>query len=180
MEVGKHTYGDKKISVFFPSNKHGGTDKIIIGSFCSIAAGCKIYMCANHRFDFITTYPFGHINKNIFNTFDGKGHPYSKGDVIIGNDVWIGGNVTIMSGIKIGDGCVIANNSHVVKDVEPYSIIGGNPARFIKYRFTEIQIESLLKIKWWEWSDEKINNVIPDLCQENINNFIEKYLIMKK
>jgi virginiamycin A acetyltransferase len=94
------------------------------------------------------------------------------GNVIIGNDVWIGANVTIMSGVTIGDGVVIANNSHVVKDVEPYSLIGGNPAKLIKYRFTPEQIEKLLKIKWWYWDDEKINTFTPLLCN-NIDEFIK-------
>lgn len=84
-------------------------------------------MGGNHRTDWLTTYPFGHIHKDIFTNFSGVGHPATKGSVVIGNDVWIGTNVTIMSGVSIGDGAVIANNSHVVKDVLPYSIVGGNP-----------------------------------------------------
>jgi virginiamycin A acetyltransferase len=100
------------------------------------------------------------------------GHPSTKGDVIIGNDVWIGANVTIMSGVTIGDGAVIANNSHVVKNVEPYSLVGGNPAKLIKYRFTPEQIEKLLKIKWWYWDDKKINKFTPLLCNDNIDKFI--------
>jgi virginiamycin A acetyltransferase len=99
------------------------------------------------------------------------GHPSTRGDVIIGNDVWIAENVTIMS----GDGAVIACNSHVVKDVEPYSIVGGNPAKFIKYRFTQEQIEWLLKIQWWKWSPEKINENVHLLCNDRIDEFIDKH-----
>ena len=77
-----------------------------------------------------------------------------------------------MSGIKIGDGAVIATNSHVVKDIEPYSLVGGNPAKHIKYRFTKEQIEKLLEIKWWNWKDDKINQFVPLLCNNNIDNFI--------
>ena len=84
------------------------------------------------------------------------GHPLTRGNVTIGNDVWLADNVTIMSGVTIGDGAIIANNSHVVKDVPAYSITGGNPARHIKYRFTEEQIASLLEIQWWNWEIEKI------------------------
>ena len=116
-------------------------------------------------------------NKHIFNNFDGKGHPKSNGDVIIGNDVWIGNNVTILSGITIGDGAVIGCNSHVVKDIEPYSIYGGNPAKLIKLRFTQEQINKLLKIKWWNWDDDKINSAISLLCNSNINLFLNKYYI---
>jgi acetyltransferase-like isoleucine patch superfamily enzyme len=112
----------------------------------------------NHNSDWVTTYPFGHIHQNIFNTFNGEGHPATKGDVIIGNDVWIAANVTIMSGVTIGNGAVIANNSHVVKNVDPYSLVGGNPAKLIKYRLTPEQIKKLLEIKWWERHYEKLTN----------------------
>lgn len=116
----------------------------------------------------------GNVHKNKFNNLVGVEHPATtKGDVIIGNDVWIAENVTIMSGVTIGDGSVIACNSHVVKDVEPYSLVGGNPAKFIKYRFTQDQIEKLLQIKWWNWDDGKINQFVPLLCNNNIDEFIK-------
>ena len=88
-------------------------------------------------------------------------------------DVWIGSNVTIMSGVTIGDCVVIANNSHVVKNVEPYSLIGGNPSKLIKKRFTEEQIDKLLEIKWWNWDDSKIIKFTPLLCNQDIDNFIK-------
>lgn len=166
LTIGKYTYGTP--TIYFNDFRY----KILIGNFCSLAGGLKIFMRANHRTDWVTTYPFGHLNKDVFNTFSGQGHPACKGDVIIGNDVWIGGNVTIMSGVKIGDGAVIANNSHVVKDVEPFAIYGGNPARFIKYRFSKEQIQSLLQISWWFWTDEKINKFVPKLCSGDIDEFI--------
>jgi acetyltransferase-like isoleucine patch superfamily enzyme len=165
MSVGKHTYG--KINVHWAD-----TSKLTIGNFCSIAGNVNVYLGGNHNTDWVTTYPFGHRLQDIFNNSNGYGHPTTKGDVIIGNDVWIGNNVTIMSGVTIGDGAVIAMNSHVVKNVEPYSIIGGNPAKLIKYRFTREQIEKLLEIKWWNWDDEKVNAFIPFLCNTNIDHFI--------
>jgi acetyltransferase-like isoleucine patch superfamily enzyme len=170
MSFGKYTYG--KPNIHWENN----AAKLIIGNFCSIAGNVNIYLGGNHRTDWVTTYPFGHIHKNKFNLFDGKGHPGTKGDVIIGNDVWIGCNVTIMSGITIGDGAVIANNSHIVKNVEPYSLVGGNPAKLIKYRFSPEQIEKLLQIKWWNWDDVKINKFTPLLCNNNIDNFINASL----
>ena len=166
MSYGKYTYGKPTI---LWKNKDVN---LFVGNFCSIASDVKIYLGGNHNTDWVTTYPFGHIHQNIFNNFNGDGHPSTKGDVIIGNDVWIGHNVTIMSGVVIGDGVVIANNSHVVKNVEPYSLVGGNPAKLIKYRFTQEQIEKLLEIKWWFWDDEKINKFTPLLCNNNIDEFI--------
>ena len=132
MQIGKYTYVRPNI---FWKNANG---KLIIGKFCSLANNINIYLGGNHNINWVTTYPFGTINQDVFNSFNvaHHGHPFTKGNVIIGNDVWIGKNVTIMSGITIGDGSVIANNSHVVKDVEPYSLVGGNPVKLIKYRFT--------------------------------------------
>ena len=166
MSYGKHTYGKANI------HSWGEGAKLTVGKFCSIAPGVNVYLGGNHRTDWVTTYPFGHINKNVFNKFNGHGHPATKGDVVIGNDVWIGKDATIMSGIKIGDGAVIANNAHVVKNVEPYCIVGGNPAKLIKYRFTPEQIEKLLDIKWWDWEDTKINEFTSKLCNNNIDEFI--------
>jgi len=95
---------------------------------------------------------------------------------VIGNDVWIGENTTIMSGVKIADGVIIAANSHVVKDIEPYSVVGGNPAQFIKYRFRAEQIEKLKQIAWWNWDDKKINDNMDLLLSDNIDKFIEKHV----
>lgn len=169
LQFGKYSYGEPKL--FFESS--GAT--LHVGKFCSIADNVKIFLGGNHNINWITTYPFGHINKKTFNSFNGDGHLTTKGDVIIGNDVWIGNNTTIMSGIKIGDGAIIAVNSHVVKDVKPYELVGGNPAKHIKYRFTKEQIDQLLKIKWWDLPEEQINKFVPLLCSENIDNFIQTY-----
>ena len=163
--VGRYTY-------LLPIIEFGSGGKCIIGSFCSIGKNVVVYLGGNHRTEWVTTYPFGHINENIFTKFNGEGHPTTKGDVIIGSDVWIGNNVTIMSGVSIGDGAVISNNSHVVKNVEAYSIVGGNPARFIKFRFSPEQIHKLLEIQWWNWHDEKINEFTPLLCSGDIDLFI--------
>ena len=164
MSFGKYTYGSPTVYWKDAAN-------LTVGNFCSIAGNVRIYLGGNHRTDWVTTYPFGHIHQHKF-PFNGVGHPSTKGNVVIGNDVWIGDNVTIMSGVTIGDGVVIACNSHVVKNVEPYSLIGGNPAKLIKYRFTQEQIQRLLEIKWWYWDDEKINKFIPLLCNEDIDQFI--------
>lgn len=167
--IGKHSYHH---SIDFKFENSHPTVKCRVGKFCSIACNLTVYLGGNHRTDWITTFPFGHIFKKKFPNFNGEGHPGTKGDITIGNDVWIGENVTIMSGVTIGDGAVIAANSHVVKNVPAYSITGGNPARHIKFRFTEEQIEKLLKIAWWNWEDDKINAHAADLCSPNIDTFI--------
>ena len=158
--VGQYTYGNKELSV----KKHSGAGELIIGNYCSIAEKVTIFLGSEHRTDWITTFPFGHRNTDVFGGAEIKGHPTTKGDVVIGNDVWIGYNVTIMSGVKIGDGAVIAANSHVVKDVLPYSITGGNPAKFIKYRFDNEIVELLLKLRWWDLNDQQVKEVIHTLC----------------
>jgi acetyltransferase-like isoleucine patch superfamily enzyme len=169
MSYGRGTYGTPNIRI----HSWGEESKLVVGNFCSIAGNVNVYLGGNHRTDWVTTFPFGHMHQHVFNKFNGSGHPTTKGDVIIGNDVWIGANVTIMSGVTVGDGAVIATNSHVVKNVDSYSIVGGNPAKFIKYRFTSEQIEELLKIQWWNWEDYKINEYTPLLCNENIDEFIK-------
>lgn len=170
MSRGKYTYG------FADVFRERNNANLIIGNFCSISDGFRVFLGGNHNIDWVTTYPFGHTHTDVFNMFDGTGHPSSKGDVVIGNDVWIGYNVTVLSGVKIGDGAVIGTNSLVIKDVEPYSVVAGNPAKHIKYRFSPEQIEKLLQIQWWNWEDEKINRFTPLLCNKDIDHFIEAAL----
>ncbi|NRA74247.1 MAG: CatB-related O-acetyltransferase [Rickettsiales bacterium] len=129
-------------------------DKLIIGKFCQIATGVRFIMNgSNHAMDGISTYPFKVFGK-AWQEFPMNAK--SKGDTIIGNDVWIGNNVTIMQGIKIGDGAIIGTNSLVTKDVLPYTIVGGNPAREIRKRFDEDVIQMLKELRWWDWSVAKI------------------------
>ena len=143
-------------------------DKLIIGKFCMIASDVKFIMNgANHLSKSISSFPFAIFGEDWKNAMNGKTYP-NKGNTEIGNDVWIGFNATIMPGIKIGDGAIIASNSNVTKDVEPYSIVGGNPAKEIKKRFSKEQIEKLLKISWWNWEIEKITKNIQNLTDQNI------------
>ena len=175
MSFGKYTYGTPDVR--FPAQD----SKLVVGNFCSIALNVKIYLGNGHGHDtsFVSTYPFGYINQHIFPVANNHSKD-TNGDVVIGNDVWIGENVTILSGITIGDGAVIANNSHVIKDVEPYSVVGGNPANFIKYRFTKKQIDKLLEIKWWDWEDDKIRDFVALLCSNNIDDFIDSVMPCEK
>ena len=144
VEIGDFTYGDNELKI----RQWGEGASLTIGKYCSIGDGIEIFLGGDHRVDWITTYPFGHTNQAVFNNFAGVGHPQSKGNVVIGNDVWLGSSCKIMSGVSIGDGAVIGGSAVVVKDVAPYSIVGGNPAKLLKYRFDNNTITLLLKLRW--------------------------------
>lgn len=147
-------------------------DKLVIGKFCMIASDVKFIMNgANHLTKSLSTYPFAIFGNGWENAMDGKTYP-QKGDITIGNDVWIGYNATIMAGVTIGDGAIIATNATVIKDVEPYSIVGGNPAREIKKRFSENIISKLLELKWWNWEIEKITRNLQNLTDINIDKLM--------
>ncbi|MDT8903497.1 CatB-related O-acetyltransferase [Anaeroselena agilis] len=165
-DIGDWTYGSPTIF----SWDEGATLKI--GRFCSIADGVEIMLGGEHRSDWVTTYPFSAICEQA-HCF--PGHPKSKGDVIIGNDVWIGSKALILSGVRIGDGAVVGAHSVVAKDVAPYSIVAGNPARLCRLRFDEQVIKKLLKIAWWEWPFAKIMEAWPLLLSSNIDDFINAY-----
>lgn len=136
-------------------------DKLIIGKFCQIGAGVEFVMNgANHQMNAVSTYPF-----YIFGSWDqsapSKEDLPFKGDTVVGNDVWIGQNSTILPGVHIGDGAIIGLNSVVTRDVPPYTIVAGNPAKTVRKRFDDELIDLLLKLKWWDKSIEEINALIP-------------------
>ncbi len=172
--VGDYTYYDdfENVENFEKNVKYHFDfigDKLIIGKFCMIASDVKFIMNgANHLTGSLTTYPFAIFGNGWESAMDGKQYPH-KGDIIVGNDVWIGFNATIMAGVTIGDGAIIATNATVIKDVAPYSIVGGNPAVEIKKRFSTDVIERLLKLKWWEWNIEKITENIYYLTASDID-----------
>jgi len=175
IQVGQFTYysgyhhkHDFVECVRYLHDKRKDVDKLIIGSYCSIGSGAVFMMAGNqgHNMKWVSTFPFyfqANIFKNAKNAFE------KVGNTIIGNDVWIGSEAMIMSGVKIGDGAVIAARAVVTKDVEPYSVVGGNPAIYIKSRFENKEIEQLLSMKWWNWKEEKIKECMPLICSSNIN-----------
>ncbi|MEG0851842.1 MAG: Vat family streptogramin A O-acetyltransferase [Flavobacterium sp.] len=141
-------------------------DRLIIGKFCMIASDVKFIMNgANHKMDGITAYPFYIFGKEWADTAPKKEELPFKGDTIVGNDVWIGHNVTIMPGVTIGSGAIISSNSTVTKNVEPYSIVGGNPAKELRKRFSDEKISELLAMEWWNWKIEKITENIEYLTK---------------
>jgi len=164
IEVGSHSYGVPIIK------KWDNLTKLKIGDYCSIADNVVIFLGGEHRMDWISTYSFTTFYEEAKEFAGFKG---TKGDIIIGNDVWIGSGVTIMSGVTIGDGAVIGAKTVVAKDVKPYSIIVGNPAKEIKKRFTDEQIEKLLQIKWWDWEDSKIKQNMKYICNTNVQKLWE-------
>lgn len=148
-----------------------------IGKYCSIAHNVTIYLGGNHRYDWNTTYPFNMFVSD-FNHI--TGHPSTNGNVTIGNDVWIGSDVFIMSGVTIGDGCVIATGAIVTKDIPPYTIVGGVPAKLIKKRFDDTLIEQMNEMQWWDWDYEHIYNAIPYLQSNEYDKLYDYFITQVK
>ena len=173
--VGDFTYfADKDFEKHVTHHYDFIGDKLIIGKFCQIAVGVEFIMNgANHQMNAVSTYPF-----YIFGTWEQSAPDKTdlplKGDTIIGNDVWIGQNVTILPGVHIGDGVIIGANSVVGNNVEPYTIIAGNPAKEIRKRLDQELIEIMEKLKWWDKSIEEINSLIPILTCSDLNKVREE------
>jgi len=154
--IGDHTYGIENMTLYFSDEA-----SLLIGKYCSIGQNLSIFLGGEHRLDWLTTYPFSHFHPEI----PGK-YRVSKGDVTIGNDVWIGHGVTILSGVTIGDGAVIGAGSVVASNVQPYSIVAGNPAKHIKFKISPF-------VTWWNWSEETIYDAIPILQSGDVNSLIQ-------
>ena len=161
-------FQNNNVLYHYPINK----DRLIIGKFCSVACGAKfIFTSANHSMRSLSTYPFpiffeewGLDVKNITTAWD------NRGDIVIGNDVWIGYEAVILSGVTIGDGAIIGTRAVVTKDVPPYTIVGGVPAKPIRKRFDENTISELLRMKWWDWEKDKIYRNLPAIQMGDIVN----------
>lgn len=151
-------------------------EKLIIGKFCSIACGTKfLFNCANHTLKSLSTYTFPLFyeeweleKSNITTAWD------NKGNIVIGNDVWIGYEAVIMAGVHIGDGAIIAARAVVTKDVPPYTIVGGTPAKEIRKRFDAQTIQQLLILKWWDWSTDKIRQCLPYIAEGKMNELLTR------
>ena len=151
-------------------------EKLIIGKFCSIACGTKfLFNCANHSLKSLSTYTFPLFyeeweleKSNITTAWD------NKGDIVIGNDVWIGYEAVIMAGVHIGDGAIIAARAVVTKDVPPYTIVGGTPAKEIRKRFDAEVIQQLLMLKWWDWSTDEVRQCLPYIMEGKINELLTR------
>ena len=168
IEVGDYTYYDDPAgmqeferNVLYHFDFVG--DRLVIGKFCSIATGVKFLMNGgNHRTDWLTNYPFP-----ILGAEWSKAMPESwpnKGDTVIGNDVWIGYGAMFMPGVRVGDGAIIAAGALVARDVAPYAVVGGNPAKLLRSRFDEATISELLRLRWWDWPIERITEKVKAIC----------------
>ena len=170
-EAGLLTWGRHSIGFPHIHWREGDTGRVIIGSFSGVAEA-DLFTGSIHRVDWITTYPvrarMGLPNGHL----DG---PYSNGDIRIGNDVWIGNGAMVLSGITIGDGAVVGAGAVVTKDVRPYAIVVGNPGKEVKRRFTDEQVDALLRIAWWDWDDAKVAANADLLCSDGVDELIERF-----
>lgn len=146
-----------------------GADRLIIGSFCSIGSGAAFIMAGNqgHRHEWISTFPF-YWMPEVQAFRDAKNGYLPAGDTVIGNDVWIGSEAIIMPGVRVGNGAVIGTRAVVTRDVEPYSIIGGNPAKVIRKRFRDREIALLDEMAWWDWSDDRLSFAMPIITSGDV------------
>jgi acetyltransferase-like isoleucine patch superfamily enzyme len=171
---GRGTYFDRNVNIISWSDDY----HVHLGKYNSIGRDCNFFLHANHRVDWITTSSqlWGPVTSEIADMHMKMGHPTCKGDIIIENDVWVGAKSTIMSGVKIHNGAVVGAGSTVTKNVPPYAIVAGNPTKVVKFRFTPEQIKSLLKIEWWNWTEDRIKTETMTLWSNNIDEFIYRHL----
>lgn len=155
--IGPFTYGTPDVSLW------GDGSEVTIGAYCSIASGVVIYAGGDHRVDWVTTYPFSAFPGTWPRAATIPGHPTTRGPVRIGNDVWIGNDAAILSGVTIGNGAVVAARAVVTRDVAPYTIVAGNPARVIRRRFDESTIARLEDLAWWAWDPTHVHENVESL-----------------
>jgi acetyltransferase-like isoleucine patch superfamily enzyme len=168
LTMGEHSFGWSRIV-----NLPGDTAKVRIGKYCSLGAGVKIMVGGEHRVDWVTTFPL-RVRLGLPGA-NADGHPTTKGDVAIGNDVWVCIDSKILSGVTIGNGAVIGTNAVVAGDVRPYAIVAGNPAREIRRRFSDDVVDALQRIAWWDWPEETVRERIDSLCGTDIGCFIRRF-----
>ncbi len=162
-KIGPNTYGAPRVI------GEGKIATLEIGSYCSISEEVTIFLDAEHRPDWVTTYPFNVLWPECIRF---RGHPSTKGNVIIGHDVWLGYGSTVLSGVSIGTGAVVGAKSVVTSDVPPYAIVAGNPARVLRFRFDEAVIARMLASKWWDLPRERLLIVMPLLMSDDVEKFL--------
>jgi acetyltransferase-like isoleucine patch superfamily enzyme len=168
LRMGRGSYGDPKVATF-----PGDTSRVTVGSYCSIALDVVLMDGGNHHTEWISTYPFRTM-LGMPGAYE-DGHPVSRGDIVIGSDVWIGRGARVMSGVTIGSGAVVGAYSVVTRDVRPYAIVVGQPARELRRRFGDAQVDALLDIAWWDWPEAKIREAVPELSSGEVDAFIARH-----
>jgi acetyltransferase-like isoleucine patch superfamily enzyme len=172
--VGRHVYGRPRVLVWTGRDaKTPVGSRVRIGNYVSIAGDVEIFTGGEHRTEWVTTYPL-----RIMFGLPGAGedgHPATRGEVTIGNDVWLGHGARIMSGASIGDGAVVGAGALVVGTVRPYAVVAGVPAREIRRRFSDDEITALLSIRWWDWPESKVIEEVDGLCGAGVSDFVAKH-----
>lgn len=151
-------------------SREPGADRLVVGSFCSIGSGAVFMMAGNqgHRNDWVSTFPFFYM-RDEEPAFAAALDAYqAAGDTVIGSDVWIGSEAMFMPGVQVGHGAVIGSRALVTRDVEPYAVVGGTPAREIRKRFPDGQVAMLLEMAWWDWPTERLRDAMPLLCAGDV------------
>jgi acetyltransferase-like isoleucine patch superfamily enzyme len=166
--MGRYTYGHPRVRWY-----RGDSCKVRIGAYCAIADDVLMTVGGGHPVDWPSTFPF-RLRLGLPGAYT-DGLPATKGDIEIGNNVWVGRGARILSGVHIGHGAVVGAYSVVSKDVRPYAIVVGNPAREARRRFTDEQIDAMLAIAWWDWPEAKVLENIKYLNQPDIDEFIKKF-----
>jgi acetyltransferase-like isoleucine patch superfamily enzyme len=167
--MGRHSYGDPRVATF-----PGDTAHVRVGAFTSIGPEVILMDGGDHRTDWVTTFPFRAM-LGMPGAYE-DGHPTSRGDIDIGNDVWIGRGARVRSGVRIGDGAVVGGYAVVTHDVRPYAVVVGVPAREIRRRFSDEQVDALMRIRWWDWPMDAIERCVPQLCSDSVDAFIGEHL----
>lgn len=163
-EFGVGSYGLPQVHDW----QEGSTLKI--GAYCSIAEGVQIFLGGHHRADWVTTFPFPAFLDEAAHI---EGYNGTRGDVIIGSDVWLCTNSSILSGVTVGHGAIVAAGALVTRDVPPYAVVGGNPAKFIRWRFPEEVCAELLQVAWWNWPEQEVRAALEKLCSDDIQGFLD-------
>lgn len=168
-DIGRYSWGHLTVA-----NRNSGCH-LTIGRYCSFAFGVEVFLGGEHRADYVSTYRFGK-----YPPFDEWYQPgfetaVARGDVTIGNDVWVGRGAMILSGVTLGDGVIVGAGSVVRQSAPPYAIVVGNPARVAGFRFPAEQIEALLRIKWWEWNDERLVESLGLMMSDDVQTFIDTF-----
>ena len=168
LSMGRHSYGDPRVATF-----PGDTAHVRVGAFTSIGPEVILMDGGDHRTDWVSTFPF-RVVLGLPGAYE-DGQPRSRGDIEIGNDVWIGRGARVRSGVTIGDGAVVGGYALLTRDVRPYAVVAGVPAREIRRRFSDEQVDALLRIAWWEWPMDAIERTVPQLSGGDVDAFIREH-----